>query len=150
MPSREELKTLIDQLPENQLGRVEELLRHHLTSPAKPRPEIEAIRRRSQTYREQVMQRFRETRRPGTCGIGAMSGSGSFSEHEGIRFGRQGFQYWDDKALVHQSMHYFDGHELEIMERLSISEGKALSCAIEMSSGGRTVRYSDEFPLTAI
>jgi hypothetical protein len=64
-------------------------------------------------------QRFRETRKPGT--IGAMGGGGSMGMHEGTPFGRQGFSYWDEKALVHQTVQSFDGQELEIMERLSIS-----------------------------
>lgn len=148
MPNREVLKELIDQLPEDRLAGIETILWHHL-NPPQPSPEIEAMQRRSHTYREQVLRRFQETGRPGTCGIGSMSGSGGFGEHEGMRFGRQGFQYWDNKALVHQSMHYFDGHEIEIMERLSISEDRELCCAIEMSSGGKTVRYSDEFPSAA-
>jgi hypothetical protein len=90
------------------------------------------------------MQRFRENKRPGTLGVGG--GSGSFGEHDGMHFGRQGFHYWDDKALVNQSMHYFGGHEIEIMERLSISESQTLCCDVELSSNGRTVKHSEEFP----
>jgi hypothetical protein len=68
---------------------------------------------------------------------------------EGVPFGRQGFQYWDDKALVHQSLHSFDGQEIEIMERLSFSPDRAkFSCVLELSSGGRTVRHEKEFPVT--
>ena len=105
------------------------------------------MRRRSQEYRQKVLQRFRETRRPGTIGTGG--GTGGFGEHEGMRFGRQGMHYWDDKALVYQSMQYFGSREIEVMERLSISEDGRLCCAIELSSGGKTVRHSDEFPLKA-
>jgi len=146
MPSREELKTLVDQLREDQLVHVEMMLRHQV-NPPKPRPEFEAMRRRSQEYQQKVLRRFRETQRPGTIGTGG--GSGGFGEHEGTRFGRQGFHYWDDKALVYQSMQYLDGREIEVMERLSISEAGGLCCAIELASGGKTVRHSDEFPLAA-
>jgi hypothetical protein len=148
MTSRENVKALIDQLPEDQLVRVEAMLRHHL-NPPKPRPEVEAMRLRTQTYREQVMRRFRETGKPGTCGVGIMGGSGSFGEHEGMSYGRQGFNYWDGKALIHQSLQYFDGREIEVMERLSISESGSLCCAIELASGGKSVQHADEFPLKA-
>lgn len=29
--------------------------------------------------------------------------------HEGTPFGRHSFVYWDDKALVHQTLQSFDG-----------------------------------------
>jgi hypothetical protein len=70
--------------------------------------------------------------------------------HEGTPFGRHGFSYWDENALVHQTLQSFDGQELEIMERLSISPDRTkLSCVLELSSGGRTVNYAEEFPITS-
>jgi hypothetical protein len=33
-------------------------------------------------------------------------------------FGRQGFSYWDEKALVHQTLHIFDCHTIEAMVQL--------------------------------
>jgi hypothetical protein len=42
----------------------------------------------------------------------------------------------------------FDGQELEIMERLSLSPDRTrVSCVIEVSSGGRTVNFAEEFPI---
>jgi hypothetical protein len=53
------------------------------------------------------------------------------------------------KSLVHQTLQWFDGHELEIMERLSLSPDRTkLSCLLELSSGGHTVNYTEEFPIT--
>lgn len=105
------------------------------------------MQRRSEEYKKRAQQRFRETRKPGT--IGLMGGGGSMGMHQGTPFGRQGFSYWDEKALVHQTLQSFDGHELEIMERLSISSDRTkLSCVLELSSGGRTVNYTEEFPIT--
>jgi hypothetical protein len=69
--------------------------------------------------------------------------------HAGTPFGRQSFSYWDEKALVQQTLQSLDGQELEIMERLSISPDRTtLSWALELSSGGRTVNYTEEFPIT--
>ena len=146
MVTRDELKALIDQLPESRLETVRNMLEHNVHPPP-PRPEIEQMHRRSEEYRERVQQRFRETRKPGT--IGFIGGGGSMGMHQGTPFGRQGLSYWDEKALVHQTLQSFDGHELEIMERLSISPDRTkLSCVFELSSGGRTVKYTEEFPIT--
>jgi hypothetical protein len=145
MASREELKALIDQLPESRLEPVRNMLEHHVHPPP-PRPEIERMQQRSRDYKNRVEQRFRETRKPGT--IGGMTGGGSMGMREGVPYGRQGFSYWDDKALVHQTLQSFDGFELEIMERLSISpDRRKLSCVLELSSGGHTVSHTEEFPL---
>ena len=111
-------------------------------NPRPPAPEMERMQRQSQEYKRLVEQRFRETQKPGT--IGGMDGGGIIGMHEGVGFGKQGFHYWDGKALV--KLHLFDGHELEIMERLSISEDRTkLSCVIELSTAGRTVRHTEDF-----
>lgn len=145
MATRDELKALIDQLPESRLETVRNILEHNVHPPP-PRPEIEQMQRRSQEYKQRIEQRFRETRKPGTIG---MIGGGSMGMHQGTPFGRQGFSYWDEKALVHQTLQSFNGQELEIMERLSISPDRTkLSCVLELSSGGRTVNYTEEFPIT--
>jgi hypothetical protein len=143
--NRDELKALIDQLPEARLEIVRTMLGHHV-HPHQPRPEIEQMQQRALEYKERVEQRFRETRKPGT--IGGMAGGGSMGLHQGTPFGRQGFSYWDEKALVHQTLQSFDGQEVEIMERLSLSPDRTrLSCVIEVSSGGRTVNFAEEFPM---
>jgi len=118
MATRDELKSLIDQLPESRLEMVREMLNHQI-NPLLPNPDIERIQERSRNYRTLVEQRFRETGKPGT--IRSMGGGGFSGMHESTPFGRHGFHYWDDKAIVHQSLQHFDGEEIEIMERLSLS-----------------------------
>jgi hypothetical protein len=146
MATRDELKALIDQLSESRLEIVRKMLEHHV-HPPKPRPEIDEMERRSQEYKERVEQRFRETRKPGT--LGGAAGVGNMGMHQGTPFGQQGFFYWDEKALVHQTLQSFDGQELEIMERLSLSPDRTkLSCLLELSSGGHTVNFTQEFPIT--
>lgn len=146
MATREELKALIDRLPEPKLEAVRKMLEHHIQPPPR-RPEIEQMQRRSLEYKERVEQRFRETRKSGT--IGGMSGGGIMGIHGGAPYGRHGFSYWDEKALVHQSLQLFDSQELEIMERLSFSpEGTKILCVLELSSGGHKVNYAAEFPIT--
>ena len=144
MDSRDELKALIDQLPEASLEMVHMMLNHHINPPPLI-PEIERMRQRSGNYQRLVHQRFRETGKPGTLRSGG--GGGFLGMHEGTPFGRQGFHYWDEKALVHQTLQFFDGQEIEIMERLSFSVDRTtLVCDLEISSGSRTVRHQDLFP----
>jgi hypothetical protein len=142
--TRDELKALIDQLPEARFEIVRNMLEHHI-HPPQPRPEVEQMQRRSWEYKERVEQRFRETGKPGT--IRGMAGDGHMGMHQGAPFGRQGFSYWDQTALVHQTLQSFDGHELEMMERLSLSPDRTkLSFVLELSSGGHTVNLTEEFP----
>lgn len=146
MLSRAELKALIDQLPDDRLVNVEMMLRHQL-NPPEMRPEVQTMMRRSEEYKDRVLQRFEQTGRPRTCGGGVGSSAGHISGHEGMAYGSHAVDYWDGRAFIHQTMHYYDGHELEIMHRLSISESQRLRCELELSSGGKTVQHSDEFPV---
>ena len=146
MSTRDELKALIDQLPDDKLSHVHQMLEFHL-NPPKPLPEIEQVQRSGKEYKRKVLNKFRESQRPGTLGTGG--GTGFASMHEGVPFGRHGFHYWDEKALVNQSLQSFDGQEIEIMERLSFSPDRTmLVCAFEISSGGHTVHYQDGFPIS--
>jgi len=146
MPTREELKALIDQMPESRLDAVRSMLEHHLHPPT-PLPGTEQIRDRSHRYKQQVMKKFEETRRPGT--LGGLGGTSSLGNHAGVPFGRQCFQYWEDKALVFQTLQSFDGQEVEIMERLAFSPDRTtLVLNLELSSGGHTVQHEDGFPIS--
>jgi hypothetical protein len=146
MTSRNELKSLIDQVPEDHLEAVLRMLDFHI-NPPQPNPEAERMRRRTQQYRKVVEERFRETRKPGTIGNGA--GGGISGVHEGVPFGRHSFGYWEEGALVEQVLQSFDGQDIEIMERFSISSDRTkLFCRLELSSGGHTVQHSDEFPIS--
>jgi hypothetical protein len=58
MATRDELKALIDQLPEPQLETVRNMLEHQVHPPP-PRPEIERMQQRSREYKKRVEQRFR-------------------------------------------------------------------------------------------
>jgi hypothetical protein len=157
MPSREELKALIDQIPEDQLDRTASSLRRCMTPlppplPPPPNswirpapPELAAIMRRVEAHKQEVMRRFQESGKTAAINTNMLTFQFGASIEE-VRYGGQSFHYWDENALVNQEIHYFDGRELEIMVRFSISQNQSLCCAIEVSSGGKTVRHSDEFP----
>ena len=149
MISRDELKSMIDRVPEDRLKAVQGMLDFHI-SPPPPIPQVERMRQRGDEYRRIVEQRFRETRKLGTVGVGGGFGGGGFSGmHEGEPYGRHSFGYWDEGALVEQVLQSFDGQDIEIMERFSLSPDRTkLFCQLELSSAGYTVRHSDEFPVS--
>jgi hypothetical protein len=147
MADREELKSLIDRLPEASLDMVRTMMQFHINPPPPPPPEVERLRRRGQEYRRAVEQRFRETLKPGT--IAGFGGGGHSGIHEGTAFGHNSFDYWDGKALVRQTLQSYDTQDIEIMETFSYTtDGAELLCNIELSSGGRTVKHEETFPRT--
>jgi hypothetical protein len=144
MATRDELHSLLDQLPEDKLQAVRPFL-NGLLKPPTPSPELIRARQRTQEFRKMVERRFRETRTPGT--ISTLSGGGGIFSREAQAFSNHAFHYWDDKALVYQSLRVFETHELETMERFSLSDGgRTLVYEQEVSSGGLTKRHEERFP----
>jgi hypothetical protein len=144
MTIRAEVQSLLDELPEDKLHTVRAFL-DGLLRPHPIRAEHLQLRDQAQKFRTLVEQRFQETRKPGT--ITALAGGGSLFPKNGETCGRNSFHYWDDKALVHQTLQFFAGQELEIMERFSRSDdGGKLVYEQETHSGGRTLRNRIEFP----
>ena len=135
----------MSKVPEDQLQNARPFLAG-LLRPRAQSPEIEHARQLTHQYKKMVEQRFRETRKPGT--ISALVGRGRVFPKEGRVSGNHSFHYWDDKALVHQTLRIFEGQELEIMERVSRSQGGAtLVYEQELSSGGLMKRHEERFPL---
>ena len=144
MAIRDEIHSLVDRLPEDQLQNARPFLAG-LLRPRAQSPEIEHARQLTHQYKTMVEQRFRETRKPGT--ISTLLGGGSVFPREGKEYSNHAFHYWDDKALVHQTLRVFEGQELEIMERISLLEDRAtLVYEQEVSSGGLTKRHDERFP----
>ena len=110
-----------------------------------PSPEIEHARQLTHEYKKMVERRFRETRKPGT--ISTLIGGGNVFPREGKAYGNHAFHYWDDRALVHQTLRVFEGQELEAMERISLSDDRTmLVYEQELSSGGLTKKHEERFP----
>jgi hypothetical protein len=146
MISREELKALIDQVPESSLETVKGMLEYQI-SPPPPEPDVDRMLERHEEYRRRVEEHFRKTRKPATLG-GGVGGGGFARMHGDVAVGRYSFGYWDENAFVEQTLQSFDGQEIEIMERFSVSpDHTKLFCSLELSSGGHTKSHADEFPL---
>ena len=146
MSTRDDVHRIIDQLPNEKLKHVQMMLSAVLNPQPRP-PQVTEMRARGQEWRKRVEERFTQTRKPGTIsGMGGGGGIGFDSERGS--FGSYSFHYWDDKALVYQTMRCFSGRDLEQMERLAISDdGSQLIYEQEIASGGRTVRREEVFPI---
>ena len=69
MPTRDELKAMVDDLPQSSLERVHTMMKYQIEPPPPPSAEVARMRQRGQEYRKAVEQSFRENRRPGTIGV---------------------------------------------------------------------------------
>src|SRR5436190_18274423 len=119
MSTREDVHRIVDQLPDERLEHVQMMLSAVLNPHPTP-PQVTEMRARGQEWRRRVEERFTQTRKPGT--ISGMGGGGGFGfDSERGSFGSHSFHYWDDKAVVYQTMRFFSGHQIEQMERLAIS-----------------------------
>jgi hypothetical protein len=116
---RANLHTLVDTLPEAALENAERMLRHLQIFPPQPPPELERMRQIRQEQRD----RMRRSIRPGTMGGG---GGGSNFDHA-TRYGHSGYSHWENQTVVHETHHFFKGHEIAVTERLRFTEdGKAI------------------------
>jgi len=122
-----------------------QMLSYHV-NPRIPHPEIMRVQREGQDYKSWLCSGFM---RQGSRYDKYREWLRFSGMHEGTPFGRHSFSYWDEKALVHQTLQSLDDQSIELMNRLAFSEDKTrLSFSLEVSSGGKTVRYEDDFPIT--
>lgn len=123
MSSRNEVKSLIDQLPDASLEVVESTIRHLLT-------------------KHEAEHRFQIT------GEEAQGYSGWEHVHNGFRVGSQMFHRVEGNELIVQTLYTFLGSNVEMAERLSLTSDKAkLQCRLMLKSGDVTLRHVDEFPV---
>jgi hypothetical protein len=140
MPTREELHTLVDSLPEGALEAAHRMLSNMQVWPPPPPPGAEEMRRRIEERRQEMMQR----QRPGTfAGFG-----GTSNYNPNTKSGASSFQYWDDQTFVQETHRRHFGHELTTIERIRI-DGQRLIYKHELSGpGGKRDEREIEFPLT--
>jgi hypothetical protein len=123
MSLRDELKALLDQLPEPYLPSVESVVQHLLM----------------QNVAEDQLQVPTET--------GDLGGRDWSGVYHGVRFGGETFRQFDNGAIVERTLQFVGDHQLETVQRISFSsDGTKLLCSFTVSSGGQKYRHEDEFP----
>jgi len=140
MANRDELKALIDQMPDERLELVGLNLESILHPPTR-NPQMEKMIRRTEEFHQQLPERLKilqagnspETPH-GFYGFGSGSG-GSYSWQE-------------NRAHVTHKMHLYEGHEIDFVDRVELSDdGKTLIYEQEVYAEGRSVTRREEFPV---
>jgi len=156
MNTREQLHAMIDQFEEGELLAAEAYLLSVLHSRSRPEFNQQTTARikertdRFQTSAEQhwqeSVQRVKESGRGFVSGFGGGGGIGI--DHQGRAEGTMSFHYRDGEGWVHETLRFFAGNEVEIIERFAMSdEGTELLYAQKVTCGGRVVERAETFPV---
>jgi hypothetical protein len=147
--TRDQLKALIEQMPEDKL----DLVRMNLESilhPLQPNPWIERIMRRSEEFRRELPERLKRVQagcKPEM--IRGFSMGGGFGSMPGGRFdGEHMYSWQEDRTRVTHRMALYNSYEIDIVDRLQLTEDeKMLIYDQEIYVGDRAVKRREEFPL---
>ena len=147
MPTREELRHLIDSLPDEAIPAAHMALAHFQTWPPPIPPEVEA---RAEAMERRIQERTERLRaeHPHSGGVG--SGSIGFSTEPGSHVrGRHSFSYNDGEDDVHESNIVHDGSEFTLIERIRLDHaGRTVSFILELTGpDGSTARHEHRYGL---
>jgi hypothetical protein len=150
MATREELKSLIDQLPEAKLDLVGLSLESILHPPA-PNPRIEQFRQRSEEFQKQLPERLKQLQAGGDPGVvrgfGMVGGAGGLGSERRQAHGQYSYSWQEERAHVIHRLILHAGHDIDIVERLETTvDERFLLYEQELYSGGRVVKRKEEFP----
>jgi hypothetical protein len=153
MATREELKALIDELPEEKLGLASLNLESILHPPA-PNPRIEQFIQRSEEFQKQLPERLKQLQAGGDPsvlrGFGMVGGTGGLGPGRRQAFGQHSYSWQEKRSHVTHRLILHAGHDIDIVERLEITaDERFLLYEQELYSGGRVVKRKEEFPTAA-
>jgi hypothetical protein len=149
MATREELKALIDQLPEEKLDlaglRLESILH-----PPVPNPRIEQFKQRSEEFHKQLPERLKQLQAGGdpsvVRGFGMVGGTWGLGSERRQAYGQYSYSWQEERAHVTHRLVLHAGHEIDIVERLEVKvDERSLLYEQELYSGGRVVKRREEF-----
>jgi hypothetical protein len=150
MSTREDLKALIDQLPEEKLD-LAGLSLDSILNPPVPNPRIEQFRQRSEEFQKQLPERLKQLQAGGdpsvVRGFSMAGGHGGLGSEPRQAYGQHSYSWQEERARVTHRLILHAGHEIDIVERLEITvNGRFLRYEQELYSGGRVVKRKEEFP----
>jgi hypothetical protein len=150
MASRDELKTLIDQMPEEKLDLVRMNLESILHPPA-PNPLVEKIMRRSEEFQKQLPERLKQLQAGNPPdSIRGFHGGGGFGSGPPPMKGNGDCSYsWQEgRVVVRHRFVLHENHEMDFVERLQLTEDeKTVVYEQEIYAEGRSVKRREEFPV---
>ncbi|HXE08845.1 MAG TPA: hypothetical protein VN612_13175 [Acidobacteriaceae bacterium] len=144
MTTRDELKSIIDQMPTEKF----DLVRMNLESilhPPPPNPAFENVHRRSEELRKRMVERLKQLQAGNSCATisnfyGGGGGGGAVAEFA--------YGWVEDRARMRHRFVLHENHELDFVERLEVTEdGKALVFEQEIYAEGGSVKRKEEFPI---
>lgn len=140
MPTREELKSLIDQMAEEKLDRVRVNLENILNPPA-PNPRMEKMMRLSEEFEGQFPERLKQLQAGNSPEIPIPRGFHEYGSGSGFSYSWQ-----ENRAHVTHSVQPHGGHEIDFVDRLELSDDEmTLIYEQEIYAGGRSVKRREEF-----
>lgn len=152
MATREELKDLIDQLPEEKLD-LAGLSLKSILHPAVPNPRVEQFKQRSEEFQKQLPERLKRLQAAGDAsvvrGAGMVGGTWGLGPERRQAYGQYSYSWQEERAHVTHKLIMHAGHEIDIVERLEMTvDERFLLYEQELYSGGRVVKRKEEFPAT--
>jgi hypothetical protein len=150
MATREELKALIDQLPEEKLDLAGLSLKSILHPPV-PNPRVERFKQRSEDFQKQLPERLKQLQAGGdpsvVRGFGMVGGTVGLGSERRQAHGQYSYSWQEERAHVTHRLILHAGQEIDIVERLEIAANERfLLYEQELYSGGRVVKRREEFP----
>ena len=125
---REQLYELVDALPEGALEAARGILKRLQEWPPPSSPDLDRIR-------QQQLERMRQSTRPGAIGSCISGGISGPDGHAHYSVNRR----MDDGTSVMETHHIHAGHEVTVIERLWLAEGRRLGYAHEITGpNGKT------------
>jgi hypothetical protein len=150
MALRDELKILIDQMPDEKLDLVRMNLEDILHPPAL-NPWVEEIMHRSEEFQKQLPDRLKQLQAGNPPGsVRGFSGGGGFGSGPPPMKGNGAHSYsWQEgRAHVVHTLRLHEDHEIDFVERLQLTEDeKTLVYEQEIYAEGRSVKRREEFPV---
>jgi hypothetical protein len=116
MPSREDVRTLVDSLPEGALEAAVRALSQLQVWPPAPPPGVEEWRKRSREWMEERRTQVMQRQRPST--ISGFGGGGGYNPDTGAA--SYGFSHWDGDTFITETLRRHKGHEFTVIERVRV------------------------------
>jgi len=145
MATREELRQLVESLPEGAIDAAHQTLTRLQIWPPPPPPGRDEALERFRQNRERAHERMMARMNPGEARVGG----GTFSSAPGKKRGRQSFGYHDGGDEVHETNVFYDGFEFTVIERIRRDEAAGtVLFAIEVTGpDATTARHEHRYSL---
>jgi hypothetical protein len=116
MPSREELHTLVESLPEGSIDSAHRALSNLQVWPPTPPAGVQEMRERMRQRMEERRLGMIQRQKPGT--IAGFGGRGSYDPDRGSA--SSSFNHWDDDTFVTETLRRHKRHEFTVVERVRV------------------------------